>query len=176
MSINYIDINGCRGLWYAFCHMTLNYFHVFKNISGMSVRCRVWLECLLHCYEPWFLLYDCLTDLIVTASSTRPHDDLFTGIMGKEGRQAARCSDYAFGKFRFLERVLLVHGHNYYTRLALLVQYFFFKVCQKLSVPPLPLLLFLFHPFLLYLLHREQATVGPGNRNKDNQFGGRHNT
>lgn len=47
--------------------------------------------------------------------------------MGKEGRQAAICSDFAFAKFRFLKRVLLVHGHWYYVRTANLVQYFFYK-------------------------------------------------
>ncbi|XP_062573567.1 phospholipid-transporting ATPase IF-like [Saccostrea cucullata] len=49
------------------------------------------------------------------------------GIMGKEGRQAVRNSDYAFAKFRFLQRLLLVHGHYFYYRLATLVQYFFYK-------------------------------------------------
>ncbi|XP_065643609.1 phospholipid-transporting ATPase IF isoform X3 [Hydra vulgaris] len=49
------------------------------------------------------------------------------GIMGKEGRQAVRCSDYAFHRFRYLKRVLLVHGHNYYSRLATVVLYFFYK-------------------------------------------------
>lgn len=48
--------------------------------------------------------------------------------MGKEGRQAVRNSDYAFAKFRFLQRLLLVHGHYFYYRLATLVQYFFYKV------------------------------------------------
>ncbi|KAJ9577646.1 hypothetical protein L9F63_005776, partial [Diploptera punctata] len=49
------------------------------------------------------------------------------GIMGKEGRQAVRCSDFAFARFKFLRRVLLVHGHWYYLRVATLVQYFFYK-------------------------------------------------
>ncbi|XP_077987286.1 phospholipid-transporting ATPase IF-like isoform X2 [Glandiceps talaboti] len=49
------------------------------------------------------------------------------GIMGKEGRQAVRCSDYAFGRFRFLQKALLVHGHWYYIRVTTLVQYFFYK-------------------------------------------------
>ncbi|XP_064638514.1 phospholipid-transporting ATPase IF-like isoform X2 [Lineus longissimus] len=53
--------------------------------------------------------------------------DVGLGIMGKEGRQAVRCSDYAFGRFRFLMRAFLVHGHWYYVRLATLVQYFFYK-------------------------------------------------
>eukprot|EP00794_Sanderia_malayensis_P011228 gene11228-12407_t len=49
------------------------------------------------------------------------------GIMGKEGRQAVRTSDYAFHRFRYLKKVLLVHGHNYYTRLSTVVLYFFYK-------------------------------------------------
>lgn len=51
-----------------------------------------------------------------------------SGIMGKEGRQAVRSSDYAFGRFKFLRRALLVHGHYFYVRIATLVQYFFYKV------------------------------------------------
>lgn len=53
--------------------------------------------------------------------------------MGKEGRQAARCSDFAFARFRFLKRVLLVHGHYYYIRVAMLVQYSFYKVSDTCS-------------------------------------------
>ncbi|BFZ00490.1 hypothetical protein BsWGS_03529 [Bradybaena similaris] len=53
--------------------------------------------------------------------------DVGLGIMGKEGRQAVRNSDYAFGKFKFLRRALLLHGHLYYNRIAVLVQYFFYK-------------------------------------------------
>ncbi|KAJ8890465.1 hypothetical protein PR048_009974 [Dryococelus australis] len=49
------------------------------------------------------------------------------GIMGKEGRQAVSCSDFAFAQFRFLRRVLLVHGHWYYHRISTLVLYFFYK-------------------------------------------------
>lgn len=56
------------------------------------------------------------------------HSLTFAGIMGKEGRQAVRASDYAFGRFKFVRRALLVHGHYFYVRMAMLVQYFFFKV------------------------------------------------
>ncbi len=48
--------------------------------------------------------------------------------MGKEGRQAVRNSDYAIARFKFLAKLLLVHGHFYYIRIATLVQYFFYKV------------------------------------------------
>ncbi|CAL8094035.1 unnamed protein product [Calicophoron daubneyi] len=49
------------------------------------------------------------------------------GLFGKEGRQAVRAADYAFGRFSFLRRALLYHGHNYYTRVSTLVLYFFYK-------------------------------------------------
>ncbi|KAJ8683561.1 hypothetical protein QAD02_019353 [Eretmocerus hayati] len=49
------------------------------------------------------------------------------GIMGKEGRQAAMSADFAFSKFKHLQRALLVHGHWYYLRVATLTQYFFYK-------------------------------------------------
>ncbi|XP_013916448.1 PREDICTED: probable phospholipid-transporting ATPase IH [Thamnophis sirtalis] len=52
------------------------------------------------------------------------------GIIGKEGRQAARNSDYAIAKFKHLKKMLLIHGHFYYVRISELVQYFFYKnVC-----------------------------------------------
>uniref|UniRef100_A0A452VAF5 Phospholipid-transporting ATPase n=1 Tax=Ursus maritimus TaxID=29073 RepID=A0A452VAF5_URSMA len=52
------------------------------------------------------------------------------GVIGKEGRQAARNSDYAVPKFKHLKKMLLVHGHLYYIRISELVQYFFYKnVC-----------------------------------------------
>lgn len=50
------------------------------------------------------------------------------GVMGKEGRQAVMTSDYAISRFKFLWRALLVHGHYYYVRSSILVQYFFYKV------------------------------------------------
>lgn len=49
------------------------------------------------------------------------------GIVGKEGRQAARCADYAFANFCMLKKLLLVHGHYYSKRFSLLILYFFYK-------------------------------------------------
>lgn len=49
------------------------------------------------------------------------------GIVGKEGRQAARCADYSFANFCMLKRLILLHGHYFSQRLALLVLYFFYK-------------------------------------------------
>lgn len=55
------------------------------------------------------------------------------GIFGKEGRNAARSADFAFAKFKHLRRALLVHGYLYYTRIATLVNYFFYKVIFPLN-------------------------------------------
>eukprot|EP00116_Pleurobrachia_bachei_P001524 sb/3461786/ len=49
------------------------------------------------------------------------------GISGKEGRQAVLASDFCFAQFRFLERLLLVHGHWSYIRMCKFLSYFFFK-------------------------------------------------
>merc|ERR1711988_1898424 len=37
------------------------------------------------------------------------------------------ASDFAIAQFRFLERLLLVHGHWSYNRIADMIQFFFFK-------------------------------------------------
>eukprot|EP00743_Colponemidia_sp_Colp-15_P013679 GILK01015975.1.p1 GENE.GILK01015975.1~~GILK01015975.1.p1 ORF type:complete len:486 (+),score=28.26 GILK01015975.1:111-1460(+) len=49
------------------------------------------------------------------------------GITGYEGKQAAKAADFSFGQFRFLSRLLLVHGHMAYQRTAYIVQYSFYK-------------------------------------------------
>lgn len=49
------------------------------------------------------------------------------GILGKEGRQASISADFAFTKFMYLKKALLVHGHWYYLRITILMQYFFYK-------------------------------------------------
>ena len=49
------------------------------------------------------------------------------GILGKEGMQAARSSDYAIGQFKFLKRLLFVHGREAYRRNSLLFLYNFHK-------------------------------------------------
>ena len=56
------------------------------------------------------------------------------GIAGVEGRQAVMSSDYAIGQFRYLTRLVLVHGRWSYRRLAETIANFFYKVCLR----PLP--------------------------------------
>ncbi|KAI8065869.1 hypothetical protein BC940DRAFT_320202 [Gongronella butleri] len=49
------------------------------------------------------------------------------GISGVEGRQAVMSSDYAIAQFRYLEKLLLVHGRWSYLRTAEMTIGFFFK-------------------------------------------------
>ncbi|KAK9104462.1 hypothetical protein Scep_021306 [Stephania cephalantha] len=53
--------------------------------------------------------------------------DIGVGISGVEGMQAVMASDFAIAQFRFLERLLLVHGHWCYRRISMMICYFFYK-------------------------------------------------
>ncbi|XP_073301363.1 putative phospholipid-transporting ATPase 9 [Primulina huaijiensis] len=53
--------------------------------------------------------------------------DIGIGISGPEGMQAVMASDIAIAQFRFLERLLLVHGHWCYRRISSMICYFFYK-------------------------------------------------
>uniref|UniRef100_A0A3Q3NKT7 Phospholipid-transporting ATPase n=1 Tax=Mastacembelus armatus TaxID=205130 RepID=A0A3Q3NKT7_9TELE len=53
--------------------------------------------------------------------------DIGVGISGQEGMQAVMSSDYAFAQFRYLQRLLLVHGRWSYIRMCKFLRYFFFK-------------------------------------------------
>lgn len=65
--------------------------------------------------------------------------DVGVGLSGQEGMQvtpfpfphsllqAVMASDFALARFRFLQRLLLVHGHWCYERLAQTILYFFYK-------------------------------------------------
>ncbi|XP_078530991.1 phospholipid-transporting ATPase IC isoform X2 [Lissotriton helveticus] len=49
------------------------------------------------------------------------------GISGQEGMQAVMSSDYSFAQFRFLQRLILVHGRWSYIRMCKFLRYFFYK-------------------------------------------------
>ncbi|KAH6679777.1 P-type ATPase-like protein [Halenospora varia] len=53
--------------------------------------------------------------------------DIGVGIAGEEGRQAVMSSDYAIGQFRYLQRLVLVHGRWSYRRVAETIANFFYK-------------------------------------------------
>jgi phospholipid-transporting ATPase len=49
------------------------------------------------------------------------------GISGMEGLQAARSADVAIAQFRFLRKLLLVHGAWSYSRISRVILYSFYK-------------------------------------------------
>ena len=49
------------------------------------------------------------------------------GIIGVEGKQAARASDYAIGQFKFLKKILFYHGHESLRRNSFIIYYNFYK-------------------------------------------------
>ncbi|KAH7343680.1 hypothetical protein B0J17DRAFT_643413 [Rhizoctonia solani] len=53
--------------------------------------------------------------------------DVGVGISGEEGLQAVNSSDYAIAQFRFLTRLLFVHGHWSYVRNSNMIVNFFYK-------------------------------------------------
>ncbi|XP_020848013.1 phospholipid-transporting ATPase VB isoform X2 [Phascolarctos cinereus] len=56
--------------------------------------------------------------------------DVGIGISGQEGMQAVMSSDFAISRFKHLKKLLLVHGHWCYSRLARMVIYYLYKnVC-----------------------------------------------
>ncbi|XP_054208132.1 phospholipid-transporting ATPase VB isoform X4 [Homo sapiens] len=60
--------------------------------------------------------------------------DIGIGISGQEGMQAVMSSDFAITRFKHLKKLLLVHGHWCYSRLARMVVYYLYKnVCYNLS-------------------------------------------
>ncbi|KAF9611561.1 hypothetical protein IFM89_033565 [Coptis chinensis] len=53
--------------------------------------------------------------------------DIGVGISGMEGMQAVMASDFSLPEFRFLERLLIVHGHWCYKRISKMILYFVYK-------------------------------------------------
>ncbi|XP_012584277.1 PREDICTED: probable phospholipid-transporting ATPase IM isoform X2 [Condylura cristata] len=49
------------------------------------------------------------------------------GISGQDGLQAVLASDYSFAQFRYLQRLLFVHGRWSYYRMCKFLRYFFYK-------------------------------------------------
>lgn len=49
------------------------------------------------------------------------------GILGVEGRQAARASDYSIAQFSYLKKLLYVHGRESYRKNSFVVCYNFYK-------------------------------------------------
>ncbi|EIW68591.1 hypothetical protein TREMEDRAFT_74105 [Tremella mesenterica DSM 1558] len=60
--------------------------------------------------------------------------DVGVGISGEEGLQAVNSSDYAIAQFRYLKRLLFVHGHWSYFRNSSMILNFFYKNIINIGV------------------------------------------
>lgn len=58
------------------------------------------------------------------------------GISGREGQQAVNASDFAISQFRFLRRLLLVHGRWSYVRMSKVLQPRATSPCRCRVLPP----------------------------------------
>ncbi len=93
-----------------------------------SIQCR----CTAHLIE-WLLwkyaglsdLEGCVMCVYGLCSPSAAH--IGVGISGQEGMQAVLASDYSFAQFRYLQRLLLVHGRWSYHRMCNFLCYFFYK-------------------------------------------------
>ncbi|CAE7573810.1 ALA3 [Symbiodinium natans] len=69
------------------------------------------------------------------------------GISGREGRQAVNSADFAISQFRYLVRLLLVHGRWNYQRACKFVIYSFWKNAVHLSCKLSRVLLMFYYTF-----------------------------
>uniref|UniRef100_A0AAV2MJC0 Phospholipid-transporting ATPase n=1 Tax=Knipowitschia caucasica TaxID=637954 RepID=A0AAV2MJC0_KNICA len=60
--------------------------------------------------------------------------DIGVGVSGQEGMQAVMASDFAISRFKHLKKLLLVHGHWCYSRLANMIIYFFYKNAANVNL------------------------------------------
>ncbi|KAG6486266.1 hypothetical protein ZIOFF_054836 [Zingiber officinale] len=60
--------------------------------------------------------------------------DIDVGISGVEGMQAVMASDFAISQFCFLERLLVIHGHWCYMRIAQMICYFYKNIAFGLTI------------------------------------------
>ncbi|GAB5572237.1 phospholipid-transporting ATPase VA isoform X1 [Prionailurus iriomotensis] len=97
-----------------------------KNLEDKFLFLAKQCRSVLCCHDPGHRLLAPLGDGANDVSMIQVAD-VGVGISGQEGMQAVMASDFAVPRFRYLERLLIVHGHWCYSRLANMVLYFFYK-------------------------------------------------
>ncbi|KAH8418900.1 hypothetical protein KR222_003799, partial [Zaprionus bogoriensis] len=110
--------------------------HQPKEFSALALQCKAVLCCRLSPLQKSevVMLIKKSSKHITAAIGDGANDvsmiqeaHIGIGIVGREGKQAARSADYAIAKFNMLQRLLLVHGHYNTERLAFLVLFYCYK-------------------------------------------------
>ena len=76
--------------------------------------------------------------VVLTIALMMTHLQIGVGIAGEEGIQAVMASDFVVGRFKFLKRLLLLHGFWCYDRIARMILYFFYKNTVSLMARKIP--------------------------------------
>lgn len=120
-SLHFLQVWGCEEYW---CR-----FH--RNDSNTSIRRSERFLNSFHSTMEYksvcFFFKLLLTENIVVRSTFFSVAHIGIGISGQEGMQAVLAADYAISQFRYLERLLLVHGRWSYLRMCKFLKYFFYK-------------------------------------------------
>lgn len=61
------------------------------------------------------------------------------GIAGREGLQAANAADFCFTQFKYLQPLLLVHGHYSHIRIGIISQFIFYKNIMLALMQSMPI-------------------------------------
>ncbi|XP_039497624.1 phospholipid-transporting ATPase IF [Drosophila santomea] len=110
--------------------------HTPRQFADLALRCRAVLCCRLSPLQKCEIvtLIKRRKKHITAAIGDGANDvsmiqeaHIGIGITGREGKQAARCADFAIARFEMLRRLLLVHGHYNSQRLAFLVLFYCYK-------------------------------------------------
>lgn len=100
-----------------------NQWRLYDQKHSISILCRR-VNTFLDNLSNFYLVnhFKTISSISIPAAA-----HIGVGISGQEGMQAVLASDYSIAQFRFLQRLLLVHGRWSYYRMCKFLRYFFYK-------------------------------------------------
>ncbi|KAH6664992.1 P-type ATPase-like protein [Halenospora varia] len=96
-----------------------------KNFLDLAVMCKAVICCRVSPLQKALVVKLVKRHLKAILLAIAAH--IGVGISGMEGLQAARSADVAIGQFRYLRKLLLVHGAWSYQRISKVILYSFYK-------------------------------------------------
>lgn len=111
-------------------HELQDWFFKLGLLATSCICCRVSpgqkasVISLAHRYGKWITLAigDGANDVSMIQTAR-----IGVGIAGKEGTQAVQASDFSIAQFKFLQKLILVHGRWGYRRISYFICYYFYK-------------------------------------------------